>query len=69
AREFNRAIPITGLVLTKLDGTSKGGIVVAIHEELHHPVRFVGVGEQPEDLQEFKPEDYANAMFPDGMLD
>ena len=51
AREFNKAVPFTGLVVTKLDGTSKGGMVVAIQKELGLPIKFVGLGEQPDDLQ------------------
>lgn len=63
AREFGRTVAVTGLCLTKLDGTSKGGIVVAIHEELHTPVRFVGLGEGMEDLQPFDPAMFAAALF------
>src|SRR3954470_9194624 len=63
AREFNKAVPLTGLVVTKLDGTSKGGMVVAIQKELGIPVKFVGLGEQPEDLQPFDPKQFARAMF------
>ena len=64
AREFGKAMELTGICLTKLDGTSKGGIVVAIHEELELPVRFVGLGEAPEDLQLFDADAFAEAMFP-----
>ena len=53
AREFNKAVPITGLVITKLDGTSKGGMVVAIQKELGLPIKFIGLGEKLEDLQPF----------------
>jgi len=63
AREFNKSVPLTGLVITKLDGTSKGGMVVAIQNELKLPVKFVGLGEQPEDLQKFEPSEYARALF------
>lgn len=63
AREFNKAVPLTGLVITKLDGTSKGGMVVAIQHELGLPVKFIGLGEQPDDLQPFSPADYARALF------
>jgi fused signal recognition particle receptor len=63
AREFNKAAPLTGLVVTKLDGTSKGGMVVAIQKELGLPVKFVGLGEQPEDLQPFDSKQYAEALF------
>lgn len=63
AREFNRAASVTGLVITKLDGTSRGGMVVAIHKELGLPVKFIGVGEQVDDLQPFDAADFANALF------
>jgi fused signal recognition particle receptor len=63
AREFNRAVPITGLVVTKLDGTSKGGMVVAIQKELGLPIKFVGLGEQPDDLQPFDAKQFAQALF------
>ena len=63
AREFNKAVPLTGLVITKLDGTSKGGMVVAIHDELQLPVKFIGLGEQADDLQPFDPRQFAEAMF------
>ena len=63
AREFNKSVPLTGLVITKLDGTSKGGMVVAIQHELDLPVKFIGLGEQPDDLHPFSPADYARALF------
>jgi len=63
AREFHKAVPLTGLIVTKLDGTSKGGMVVAIQRELGVPVKFVGLGEQPDDLQPFDPEQFAKALF------
>ncbi|MDP4153857.1 MAG: signal recognition particle-docking protein FtsY [Bacillota bacterium] len=63
AKEFKNVAPLTGIILTKLDGTAKGGIVVAIKHELDIPIRFVGVGEQMDDLQEFVPEEFANALF------
>jgi fused signal recognition particle receptor len=63
ARQFTRAAPVTGLVLTKLDGTAKGGIVIAIAKELGIPIRYVGVGEQMNDLVEFSPEAYINGLF------
>ena len=63
AREFNKSVPLTGLVITKLDGTSKGGMVVAIQHELDLPVKFIGLGEQPDDLQPFSAGDYARALF------
>lgn len=63
AREFNKAVPLTGLVITKLDGTSKGGMVVAIQRELALPVKFIGLGEKPADLQPFDPPQFAQALF------
>ena len=63
AREFNKSVPLTGLIVTKLDGTSKGGMVVAIQNELKLPVKFIGLGEQPDDLQQFSPSEYARALF------
>jgi fused signal recognition particle receptor len=65
AREFNKAVPLSGLVITKLDGTSKGGMVVAIQRELSVPVKFIGVGEQPDDLQSFDAKQFATALFPE----
>ncbi len=63
AKEFKNAAEITGLVLTKLDGTAKGGIVLAIKHELDIPVKFIGVGEKMDDLEEFDSEDFINALF------
>jgi fused signal recognition particle receptor len=63
AREFHKAVPLTGLVITKLDGTSKGGMVVAIQKELDLPIKFVGLGEQADDLQPFDAKQYASALF------
>ena len=63
AREFNKAVPLTGLIVTKLDGTSKGGMVVAIQKELGLPVKFIGLGEQPDDLQAFDAKQFAEALF------
>ena len=68
AREFTKVAPITGLVLTKLDGTAKGGIVIALTNELRVPVRYIGVGEKIEDLQPFDPAEFAKAMFGDMMF-
>ena len=65
AREFHKAVPLTGLVITKLDGTSKGGMVVAIHNELGLPIKFIGLGEQADDLQPFDPAQFARALFSD----
>ena len=63
AREFAAAVEVTGVALTKLDGTAKGGIVLAIQSELGIPVKIVGVGEGPEDLIPFDPEEFAAALF------
>ena len=63
AKEFKNAAEITGLVLTKLDGTAKGGIVLSIKHELGIPVKFVGVGEKMDDLEEFDSEEFINALF------
>ncbi len=63
AREFHRAVRLTGIVLTKLDGTSRGGMAVAIQNELRIPVKFVGLGEKVEDLEPFDPEMYAEGLF------
>lgn len=63
AREFHKAVKLTGLVVTKLDGTSKGGMVVAIQKELGIPIKFIGVGEQADDLQPFDAKQFAEALF------
>jgi fused signal recognition particle receptor len=63
AREFTSTVAVTGIILTKLDGTAKGGIVVAIARELGLPIRFVGTGEQINDMVPFDAETYANSLF------
>jgi len=63
ARQFTKAVPVTGLVLTKLDGTAKGGIVIAIAKELGIPIRYVGIGEKIGDLEEFSAEAYITGLF------
>lgn len=63
ARLFNEAIGITGIALTKLDGTAKGGIIFAIKKELNIPVRLIGIGEKIDDLRDFDPEEYVKALF------
>ena len=63
ARDFKNVCEITGIVLTKLDGTAKGGVVLAIKNDLKVPVKFVGVGEQLDDLQPFNPEAFASGLF------
>ena len=64
ARLFNEALTVDGLVMTKLDGTAKGGVLFNITDDLKLPIRFVGVGEKPEDLQEFNPETFVEALIP-----
>ncbi len=63
AKEFNDAAKIDGIILTKLDGTAKGGIAIAIQSELSVPVKYVGVGEGIDDLQKFNSRDFVSAMF------
>jgi fused signal recognition particle receptor len=66
AKQFGEAVDVTGVVLTKLDGTAKGGIVIAVQSELGIPVKLVGVGETAADLIPFDPEEFVDALFPDG---
>lgn len=63
AREFGEVANLTGIVLTKMDGTAKGGIAIAIQSELQVPVKYIGVGETIEDLQKFNSDDFVNALF------
>jgi fused signal recognition particle receptor len=63
ARTFNEAVPITGLALTKLDGTSKGGVLVGMANELKIPVRYIGIGEKMDDLRQFRAKEFVNALF------
>ena len=63
AREFGEVANLTGIVLTKMDGTAKGGIAVAIQAELGIPVKYIGVGETIDDLQKFNSDDFVNALF------
>ena len=63
ARTFKDAVEVTGIALTKLDGTAKGGVVLAIREELGIPVKLVGIGEGVEDLRDFDPVEFAEALF------
>ena len=65
AKIFLEAVNVTGIILTKLDGTAKGGIVIGITDGLNIPIKFIGIGEKIDDLKEFSPEDYVNAMFED----
>jgi fused signal recognition particle receptor len=66
AAMFKDALDLTGIVLTKLDGTAKGGIVLAICDQLKLPVRYIGLGERAEDLREFDAEDFVEALFGKG---
>lgn len=63
AKQFKDVTNVTGIVLTKLDGTAKGGIVLAIRNELHLPVKLVGLGEKMDDLRDFSPEEYVVGLF------
>jgi fused signal recognition particle receptor len=63
AKEFTKVAPITGLILTKLDGTAKGGVVIALANEMKMPVKYIGVGEQIDDLQPFNPQEFSKALF------
>jgi fused signal recognition particle receptor len=63
AKMFKEAVDITGIILTKLDGTAKGGVVLGICNELKIPVRFIGIGERAEDLREFDPESFVEALY------
>ena len=65
AETFQRTVPLTGLALTKLDGTAKGGVVFALAKRLSLPIRFIGVGEQPEDLRPFSAQEFVTALFPE----
>jgi fused signal recognition particle receptor len=63
ARQFHEALGVTGIALTKLDGTAKGGVVIGISDELSLPVRYVGVGEKVADLRPFDPGEFVDALF------
>jgi fused signal recognition particle receptor len=63
ALQFDRAVKLTGVVLTKLDGTAKGGILFAVAERLGVPIRFIGVGEGIDDLRPFEPREFVDALF------
>ena len=66
AEEFSKALALTGVVLTKLDGTAKGGVILAVAEAFKLPVRFIGVGEKSEDLRVFEARDFVEALFARG---
>src|SRR5205809_4535438 len=63
AKNFGKAINVTGILLAKLDGTAKGGVVLSIKEQLNIPVKFIGLGETPEDIETFDPERFVDAVF------
>ncbi|MCD8248750.1 MAG: signal recognition particle-docking protein FtsY, partial [Lachnospiraceae bacterium] len=63
ARHFGEVTDLTGIILTKLDGTAKGGIAVAIQSELNIPVKYIGIGEHIDDLQKFDADSFVNALF------
>ena len=65
AREFNETVALSGLVLTKLDGTARGGAVVSVVDELRLPVKLIGVGETVDDLQPFDADAFVDALFPE----
>ena len=67
AREFNDMVPLSGLVLTKLDGTARGGAVVEVVDELKVPIKFVGVGESVDDLQPFNAVSFVEGLFPEAV--
>ncbi|KAG1536838.1 hypothetical protein G6F50_014976 [Rhizopus delemar] len=66
-RAFDAAFTLTGLVVTKLDGTAKGGVVFALAREFGIPIRFAGIGERPEDLRVFDPEAFVDALLPEAL--
>ena len=63
AKTFSETADVTGIVLTKLDGTAKGGIIIALASSLNMPVKFIGIGEQIDDLQRFDAKEFADALF------
>ncbi len=65
AKVFGEVAPLTGIVLTKLDGTAKGGIVIAVQRELGVPVKYIGLGEGPDDLAPFDPEQFVDGLLGD----
>jgi fused signal recognition particle receptor len=65
AKSFTDAVQVTGLMLAKLDGTAKGGVVMTIKDELSIPVKFIGIGETPDDIESFDPKRFVDALFQD----
>src|SRR5690606_5634487 len=68
AREFHSCVDLTGIIVTKLDGTPKGGVVVAIKDELKTPIRYIGIGEGLGDLRPFSADEFVEALFDEGSL-
>jgi fused signal recognition particle receptor len=66
AQHFGKAINVTGIILSKLDGTAKGGVVIAIRDQLNIPVKFIGLGETPQDIETFDPQRFVDALFSTG---
>ena len=66
-REFSKKVQVTGLVVTKLDGTAKGGVVFALAREFGIPIRFAGIGERPEDLRVFDAQAFVDALLPEAL--
>ncbi len=66
AVEFDQAVGVTGVAVTKLDGTARGGVLFAIAHKLKRPIRFIGVGEQADDLRDFSARDFVDALLDDG---
>ena len=63
ARQFTDTCGVTGIILTKMDGTAKGGVIIGIHDQLKIPVKFIGIGEKIDDLEPFEPEAFLKALF------
>ena len=68
AEEFDRTVGVTGIAVTKLDGTARGGVLFAIAEKMARPIRFIGVGEGVDDLREFQADEFIDALFDRDML-
>jgi len=68
AKLFQEAAGLTGIILTKLDGTARGGVVIGIKEELNIPIKYIGVGEQIDDLRPFDSKDFVEALFEDSPI-
>jgi fused signal recognition particle receptor len=66
ARGFSDAVQCSGIILSKLDGSAKGGVIIPIRQQFNLPVKFIGVGEKPEDFAPFRPHEFVDALFADG---